>query len=435
MGVSTRAATSSPAKESAPKMDSIKHNTPLKHFILPQGISDDARFLLLPHPRDATPKRFLFCPQKGIFEFTQLSAPSTDPRSLLFSAAEVPVEQENLVEVSGDEEHKAISGGYLSREAEVLVAAPFDMAFLLLPMIPSAKAGPGKALFQPVDDLLEAHSSRNKHWKYIIDIGRPLVEEAMSRFCDTVEAGDERMYLPSEDKLVQMILQKADAVVANGLPTSLEDKFVSRVLETPFRSIKRDDTTISPTIDETTSDETTSDETGTLAGSFASQSTAASSASSSVFSQGSATSSTASTAVPDAVPVDVRQLQRLRTIVNFMLFSYVPKDVAPRLQERLCSRHSPVNFEPLEEYLKHIATLRAEAVASMSMSDYNKKRSAEDIEAAEMRAEKKRKQEEEEKKRKAGESRGVRELRKVDVSGMKKMSDFFAKKPVARAKG
>jgi hypothetical protein len=49
-------------------------------------------------------------------------------------------------------------------------------------------------------------------------------------------------------------------------------------------------------------------------------------------------------------------------------------------------------------------------------------------EDSETRAEKKRKKEEEEKRKKAGESRGVKNLKKVNVSGMKKMSDFFKKK-------
>ena len=41
--------------------------------------------------------------------------------------------------------------------------------------------------------------------------------------------------------------------------------------------------------------------------------------------------------------------------------------------------------------------------------------------------EEKRKKEEEEKKAKAQESRGVRDLKKVNTTGMKKMSDFFGK--------
>ena len=46
----------------------------------------------------------------------------------------------------------------------------------------------------------------------------------------------------------------------------------------------------------------------------------------------------------------------------------------------------------------------------------------------EARAEKKRKIEEEEKRKKARLSRGVRDLAKVNVKGMKKMSDFFGRK-------
>ena len=89
---------------------------------------------------------------------------------------------------------------------------------------------------------------------------------------------------------------------------------------------------------------------------------------------------------------------------------------------------TPVDFTPLEEHLKHIASLRAEALASRSLSDFSRKRSTmEDEDAAETKAEKKRKLEEEEKRKKAGESRGVRDLKKVNVTGMKKMSDFFGR--------
>jgi Ydr279p protein family (RNase H2 complex component). len=49
------------------------------------------------------------------------------------------------------------------------------------------------------------------------------------------------------------------------------------------------------------------------------------------------------------------------------------------------------------------------------------------MDAAESRAEKKRRKEEEDKRKNTGQSRGVKELKKVDTSGMKKMSDFFGK--------
>lgn len=50
----------------------------------------------------------------------------------------------------------------------------------------------------------------------------------------------------------------------------------------------------------------------------------------------------------------------------------------------------------------------------------------EDEERVAEREEKKRRKEEEEKKKK-GEGRGIKALKKVDTSGMKKMSSFFVK--------
>ena len=88
-----------------------------------------------------------------------------------------------------------------------------------------------------------------------------------------------------------------------------------------------------------------------------------------------------------------------------------------------------MDFGPLEAHLSHLAKLRQEAVAARSLGDYSRKRSTlddDDDEAAE-RAEKKRKKEDEDKRKKAGESRGVKNLKKVNVAGMKKMSDFFKK--------
>jgi hypothetical protein len=60
------------------------------------------------------------------------------------------------------------------------------------------------------------------------------------------------------------------------------------------------------------------------------------------------------------------------------------------------------------------------------MSDFSRKRGLDD-EEVEARADKKRKKEEEEKIKKAAESQAVRNLKKVNTTGMKKMSDFFGK--------
>ena len=86
-----------------------------------------------------------------------------------------------------------------------------------------------------------------------------------------------------------------------------------------------------------------------------------------------------------------------------------------------------MDFAPLDAYLARLARLRQEAAAARSAGDYTRKRALDEEEVA-ARAEKKRRRDEEEKRKKAGESRGVRDLKKVSTVGMRKMSDFFKKK-------
>jgi Ydr279p protein family (RNase H2 complex component). len=47
----------------------------------------------------------------------------------------------------------------------------------------------------------------------------------MEAVCDTVEAGDEKMFRLSEDKLLKELISKAQRLAAQGLPTSLEERF------------------------------------------------------------------------------------------------------------------------------------------------------------------------------------------------------------------
>ncbi len=122
-------------------------------------------------------------------------------------------------------------------------------------------------------------------------------------------------------------------------------------------------------------------------------------------------------------PPEVVDLQRQRIAFAFICSSYVPPALADRLQELLAADAA---FAPLDVYLARLAALRAEAAAARSVTDYSRKRVL-DEEEEEARAEKKRKVEEE-KRRKASESRGVRDLKKVNTSGMKKLSEFFKKK-------
>jgi hypothetical protein len=171
--------------------------------------------------------------------------------------------------------------------------------------------------------------------------------------------------------------------------------------------------------------QTTTSLTDTLAASASFASTAATSLSESddVAEPFKSASETATITAPEGIPY----LLRLRTALNFIMTSYLPPHLQKNLQTLLqFASSSTIDFTPLNAHLSHLADLRQQALASRSLGDYSRKRGLDEDE--ETRAEKKRKKDEEEKRRKAGESRGVRELKKVNVKGMKKMSDFFAKK-------
>ena len=96
--------------------------------------------------------------------------------------------------------------------------------------------------------------------------------------------------------------------------------------------------------------------------------------------------------------------------------------MSPTLRTPLLALLS-ARFAPLEAHLSSIAALKSEALSLRSLSDnISRKR------AVELDEEKKRKKEEEAIKKK-NEGRGVKQLKKVDTSGMKKMSSFFTVKP------
>ena len=419
MGVRTRSATSSPVKPSAENLEpKAEQNEPLKFFILPKDSSANARFLLLQDPRNGDSKRFFFCPRKGLHEFTKITAPSIDPRSILFVPSEI-VEAEKLSEdVPARATQIDGSNGYVNKAADFFIATPFDAAFLLLPILMPQDGK--KSLFQPLDDILENHLTEEKHLRYVFTHGRQFLENAMDRICDKVEAGDESMYRLSEEKLLKHILMKSERVVSKSLPTSLEDKFVTRALEPPVLSIRREDS------DSATVKSTSGELTDAEMDSFDTQSSTVSTAPSTAFSEATSISTVGTTGEDDPT-AKIRHLQRLRISFTFITSSYTSTSTSARLMSLLDSDKSSMDFTPLKTHLALLAKLRAEAAASRSLGDFSRKRNLEDEEFNETREEKKRKLAEEEKRKRAGESMAVRALKKVDVSGMKKMSAFFTK--------
>ena len=447
MGVQTRSSTSSsPVKPKTSNKILLPsaEEEPYKIFVLPSNTSEDARFVLLRNPHDGARRRFFFCPNQGLFEITKISPTTLDYRSILLAPEFTEKEAASDGNDGPDTLQASIDGdsstmqtglkdksfrGHVSRSSELFVATPFDPVFILLPMLDqqtsNSRADPGKTLFQPFDDLLDEQLEDDKHLRHVLtnSMFRSELLKAMDRICDSVDAGDEKMYRLSLQKLYEYILTKAHRVVDVGLPASLEDRFVTRALEVPMLSVKREETVVSV--------EAENNEGG--AGSFTpgsseSQSTATSTVTSVAVSE---VSSVTSVGMVEQTPsAMLYHLQRLRTAFSFITASYLHPSLTARLTDMSGRSEASPDFGPLDEHLSHIAKLRAEALATRSVSDFARKRQFDDDETAEDRAEKKRKQEEEDKKKKSQESRGVRDLKRVNVSGMKKMSDFFAKKPL-----
>jgi hypothetical protein len=312
----------------------------------------------------------------------------------------------------------------ITKKAELLVATPIDVMFFMIPLLaPSSKSG--QSLFQPLDDIIDSNDDMPKHLRRVLydETFRGSLLPRVEAICDTVEAGDEKMFRFNEAKLVKELIAKAERLADRGLPVSLEERFIRQALATPLMSVKREDVVTSQELPKDTDSASKSEERQD------SPSTVTTNGTPSV-----ATPAGESTPVPqppgtDSTALDhVTRLLRMSTALSYMKESYLPDAMAARLDEILASPESPLDLKPLKDRLKEIAELRAQALASRNMSDFTRKRGLDD-EEEDVRAEKKQKKEEEEKKKKAAESQAVKNLKKVNTSGMQKMSAFFAKAP------
>ncbi|KXG48940.1 Ribonuclease H2, subunit B [Penicillium griseofulvum] len=393
---------------------------PSKTFILPSSTSDNARLLSLPDPQSGELTRYFFCPDRGIYEFTVVAPPAHLGRSILFTP------RTRKTPSSSEEEKKDTepsAQGSITKKAEFLVATPIDAMFFMVPLLaPSPNSG--RSLFQPFDDIIDSQDDMPKHLRQVLydDEFRGSLLERVEAICEVVEAGDEKMFRFNETKLVQELVTKAERMADHGLPVSLEERFVREALATPLMSVKREDVV--------TSQEPSNESQESASKSEERQdspSTVDTTATPSI-----ATPVGESTPVPQppseesTVPDRITRLLRISTALSFMKESYLPTTMASRVDEILASAESPIDFKPLKDRLKEIAELRAQALASRDMSNFSRKRALND-EEEDTREEKKRRKDEEEKKSKAAESQAVKKLKKVNTSGMQKMSAFFAK--------
>ena len=421
----------------------INDASPPRLFVLPKHLSPAARICTLPHPRNSGPTRFLFCPEAGLHELKIIPSPRHAKQSWLIgptmrrqsAARDRRIQEKALTspeaEDAGDTSRSSQSTtnqGHILKTPELLVATPIDPVFLILPSLlaqtaPKDESSGGR--FLSIDDIFEStcEDSRGFRWLMQQPKARSILEERIRAVCDSVSAGDEEMYRLSIPKLLEVLVAKASSVTKVGLPKSMEDHFVSRALERPMLGLKREESSISKLASAVGQELNVAD----------TESFDATTNSTPVEGSLSADSCNTNITLPDQAspstsPSEFVRLLRLRTCLDYILVAYVTPALVSLLKVRMASNEDPVDFRNLDEELKQIAALRAQAAVSRSLSGLGSKRGLEDDgEAAEARAEKKRKREEEEKRKKAGESHGVRALKKVDTSGMKKMSDFFGK--------
>ncbi|KAG6008732.1 hypothetical protein E4U21_003927 [Claviceps maximensis] len=419
-----------------------RQSSPHHVFILPTASSPGARIVALPHPRTGRPSRYLFCPESGIHEFTKICAPKHAPTSWLIESYRRAFPGEHATGDDDDDHDHEENGTHaeIISNGAMYVATKIDPLFLVLPSLVDAKVEKGsdekKRLFLTSDDHFDKLPDENSQFSDILRCSktRSLIESRMEVVCDTVDAGDEKMFRLSEKKLLATIIEKAYRMSEGGLPPTMEEKFVKKTLEAPVllsRKVSAPPNQSQPKPE----DVPASGDSTPVTDSSASQLTAVTDSNSSSASH----LSTAATSFIEEVEGDeitsaalqaspeVVTLQRLCVAFDFLCSRYIPSAAAELLQKQLSQvEESSVDFAPLNKYKANLAEIRAEALAASSVADYSSKRPG-DEEQDEIRQEKKRKLEEE-KKRKANESRGVRDLKKVNTKGMMKLSHFFKAK-------
>ena len=442
----------------------VLQQNPVELVLLPQSAGPDPRICTLAHPSTSKASRFHWCPRGGLYEFRKVAAPNTacrswllGPKTSIYSDRTATCTSNGLEShpdslPAGEEVNKIIQPnaaagvenpnkasstaplGHTRKEPEISIATSIDVLFIALPSLHAQTSKGSKGLFLSLDDLFDTAYEGSMHLKYLLeqDALRQRLEARIAAVCDKVDAGGENMYRLNMDKLILELVAKARRMSSNGLPASMEAKFVDKALEMPMTSLKREASSVSTVATET-------------APSTDSPSTSIGESQESIprsESFGSEGSNETNITVPDqrpppppTAPDNIKNLLRLRTALNFIISSYLPASLASAIQTILGSFSSPIDFKTLNEHLIYLGRLRAEALASRSLSNISRKRNmVDDDEATEAKAEKRRKKEEEEKRQKTTLTKGIRDLKKVDITGMKKMSDFFGKKPAQSQK-
>lgn len=414
----------SAAKELAPSV-----TTPPHVFVLPKDASPEARIITLPNPASASPNRYFVCPEKGFYEFTRISAPKKACRSWLLASQR---HEDKTDEKDADSEDSHEDEGYVIEQPAMFVATRIDPIFVLLPLLVGGEAGSYLTFSDYVFTTEKEGLGQLQQLLRQSTFAR--LEKAMESRIDTVcncldmGDGEDKMYQLSAAKLAATLLSKASNMAKNGLPASMEERFVKQTLEVPVLSVRREESSISIAPD----DATPGAESETAIGETSQESSASATTASTAATTASTAVSSIATTAAETEPLaesNIVNLLRIRTALDFLITSYVPTALHTKIQDSIKTPTSSVNFAPLDKHLEHIAGLKKQAQVLRSLSDnISRKRGADDEEALD-KAEAKRKKKEEEEIKKKNMSRGVQQLAKANTSGMKKLSSFFTKAP------
>lgn len=412
------------AKELAPSV-----TTPPHVFVLPKGASPEARIITLPNPASASPNRYFVCPEKGFYEFTKISAPKKACRSWLL-APQDREEKESENDTDGADSHE--DEGHVIEQPAMFVATRIDPVFVLLPLLVGGETGSyltfsDYVFTTEIEGLGQLQQLLRQSTFARLE---KIMEARIDTACDCLDMGDgeDKMYQLSATKLAATLLSKARNMAKNGLPASMEERFVKQTLEVPVLSVRREESSVSIAPDDATpgaeSENISAETSQDSSSSAATVSTAATTAS--------IAASSIATTPAEIEPLaenNIVNLLRIRTALDFLITSYVPTGLHKTIQDSVKIPTSSVDFAPLDKHLEHIAGVKKQAQVLRSLSDnISRKRGADDEEALD-KAEAKRKKKEEEEIKKKNMSRGVQQLAKANTTGMKKLSSFFTKAP------
>ncbi len=362
---------------------------PSRLLVLPANTSAEAWITEIPKARDeSSSAQYICCPTTGaICELIELNTDKKNPRSWLLA----------LQYGHNSTMHRNANGHVIDNPA-LFVATPIDPLFLFLPVLmPVGSEKSNDKRLVSIHDYEDFISATSPEWRYVLQHEKlnSKILQRLKQVCHQVMAGDETMYRLSMDKVAAQVISKAEKIAKCDLPKSIEAEFVQKALQLPVADKETKDMQKSEAADEGHPQHGGEDE-----------------------------NSISDNTITNEKSGVLSHLMRLRVATDLVL-TYVE----PHLKAQISAswaKSSTVDYTPLEEHVTHVQSLKQEATALRALSDnISRKRPAMD-EMLEAKAEKKRKKEEEERKKKL-ESRGVKDLKKVNTSGMMKLNTFFRK--------